>query len=707
MNPNHTTFRIDDARVSDTAAELAANDAAPEGVRRRRERDESEWDRLFSRVFFRMTGGPVGDPHSDESSAAEPRAGSIEERLAYETHAGRLVPVVGPALSSRGIIGVSDRQRQARQEAGEHRVNLLRLLWNSEEYWAPRIVGESFNQRVMMWPQACEVLLGLRDDEHGDAPNPAPPVGPPGTLVCLEKLVDLEFAEPSKAKLVRLQLHLARLLAAATRIWASGLRKRPTILGTQYPHQVVKIDRLSVWNPDEIDVFWTALEGSLDAALALANHFGWSSEEPLVIQEAEKRPLPLGNGPRRPNLGAVLLPPEVYLALLLFMTEMGADQNRFAPHPETYRRAMNTGMRARVRVEADAVGIRERHLRWVATLLHHTLIAPTQAHRGRRELAFVVSLAKLRAQTDFAKTPTSLDVPDLPDAAALDPWPPDDEEMLGSPATVVRDVLVLTTYSEDGKIMREPSRAASAVATLSRWALMKSGDCRPPKPAGGLIFVTALDLEIELALASKGPHCVLIPVWMGEEARRGASPRAEWLLGRWVESDAAAYDPRYPQGEWMCLDASQAEDTLWDDGSGPLVVKLHGSPLHGLPEGERLVVSHRLTLGALDVLSMLLNDPVPRKVWAGYSQQESNNQRKSNPNTLFFLGHDVSSWDGRATWLRLAHPAAPNTERTARREGVDPELEFAFLNMQAKPVIRESKSTFSFESLTAILGRVG
>ena len=706
MDPGDATPQSDNAQLHAAIAEFAADDAALEDRLRRREREKPEWDRLFSRPLERMKGRGV-DTQGSQRNVSEPPAGSIKERLAWETRFGRLVPVVGPAVSSRGITGVTDKQREAREDMGKRRMALLRLLWESEEYWSPRIVGDVFDQHVMMWPQACDILLGLRDEEHGDVPNPPPPDKPPDKLAGLMEKVDQSFTEPSEAALVRLQLHLARLLASATRIWASGLRKNPAALGVQYPDKVVRIDRLSVWNPDEIDVFWTALEDALAASRILAENSGWCSDDPLSFVEAEGRPSPLPhNRPYRPNLGAVLLSPEMYLALLLFMTEMGADQVRFRRHYTTCQLAMNRGLHGRVRVETDAVGIRERHLRWQAALLHHTLLAPTQAHRGRRELAFVVSLAKLRAETSSENTPVSLDVPDLPHAAACDPWPPDEQEMFGSPAAVVRDVLMFTTYGQDGA-MREPSRAASAIATLSRWALMHVADSASQKP-GGLIFVTALDLEIELSLAARGPHSVLIPVWVGDKREGGvARAKPEWVLGRWAESGAAKYDPHRPR-EWKWLDGFRpSKDELWGYESGPLVVKLHGSPLHGLPESDHRVVSHRLTLGELDVLSMLLSDPVPKKVWA--PREVGADQDKENPKTLFFLGHDVSSWDGRATWLRLANPAAPNTETTARHGGVDrdPEFEFAFLNMQATPAIRESTSKYSFTDLAAILGQVG
>ncbi len=174
--------------------------------------------------------------------------------------------------------------------------------------------------------------------------------------------------------------------------------------------------------------------------------------------------------------------------------------------------------------------------------------------------------------------------------------------------------------------------------------------CNTPealKPAEAVAFSTSLDLELEDALARIPIPMfhVAIPI---QAKRASVEPESHlrWLLGT-VQSGMLVEEP-----DWKWLPENVAN--LGPEMLGPLVIKLHGSPLHDLPDVtkpelgvedvEYMEFEHALTLSESEYLQniVLLSD-LPRFCDAVLSDPRR---------AFFFLGHSLSDWN---TKLRIFH----------------------------------------------------
>ena len=177
---------------------------------------------------------------------------------------------------------------------------------------------------------------------------------------------------------------------------------------------------------------------------------------------------------------------------------------------------------------------------------------------------------------------------------------------------------------------------------FSVWQAKKDNTVKLPSVA----FSTAFDLELEAALHSgvgRGHglacHHVAVPIL----ARTGAKGKAQselwlgWLLGT-VPPGGSIEKP-----DWKWFPPGYVEDCL----EGPLVVKLHGSPVHKLPsvsdmkeESSYEDFQHALMLPES---SYMLNVVLTRYCLPQFCLD----QMRSPERSFFFMGLPVNEWNMR------------------------------------------------------------
>jgi hypothetical protein len=175
------------------------------------------------------------------------------------------------------------------------------------------------------------------------------------------------------------------------------------------------------------------------------------------------------------------------------------------------------------------------------------------------------------------------------------------------------------------------------------------------KPLWPVVFSTNYDMEMESALQRASDLTafhVVIPV----EGYRpdGADPDPGWLFGTLRRHD----DIESPEWQWLKADKHLTPRTI----KGPMLLKLHGSPLHNLPNPRDLMeevedmphyerFEHALVLTESQYMENIAwKDPLPNFF----------NDVLHQDRALFFLGHSVKEW---STRLRIFNHIYRNGQR--------------------------------------------
>lgn len=303
---------------------------------------------------------------------------------------------------------------------------------------------------------------------------------------------------------------------------------------------------------------------------------------------------------------------------------------------------------------------------WIGNLFWHALRFDLPYYPTTAELAFQLSLHKASAATAARGTP-----PPLAQAA----------QAITDPLGHISDWF--ETYSKHRRV--SPFYEALAkwlIRTYKDYEASQSGRHRRiPLP---LVFTTNYDREIEEAL--KAAHCsyhVVLPLqFVSQHTNERHEPicheKPLWLMKTvQYEGDEQHISWSYA-GTTEDTTRSNSDDSTDDPYIGPVIVKLHGSPLEKVPTAKTEVkrlpheqksrlesktftieYRHRIIVSESDYLADLRRD-LP--VWL--------RDRLASPGrTLFFLGHSVADWNIR---LRLADHAAWSDRSEAKGDFPSP-----------------------------------
>lgn len=270
------------------------------------------------------------------------------------------------------------------------------------------------------------------------------------------------------------------------------------------------------------------------------------------------------------------------------------------------------------------------HLEWIGDLLWHTLRFDTPIYPSPGDLAFQLSVC-------------------------ASPFTPPRREKIGTIASLALPALVdkvKTWLERTSTVDQHEIYHAVARALCDAWSKQKGGPMSFGRSAP-LAVTTNFDNELELILhKARISHHILFPVHCRRRSTQdhGMSippeERQEWML----YTEAWSEDEEYPIPSWSVLGRNELE-TL--DFSGPLLVKLYGSPLTKIRQdfvrvdGQenkslRFEFSHRLIISDLDLLAVMVQDWWP----IGLA-----NLLFGEPNRLIcFLGYSPEDVDNR---LRL------------------------------------------------------
>jgi hypothetical protein len=287
-----------------------------------------------------------------------------------------------------------------------------------------------------------------------------------------------------------------------------------------------------------------------------------------------------------------------------------------------------------------------RQLEWIAQLIWYTLSYDAHAYRTNEELAFQLSLE----ERHFEERLTPADAAQLRGSLAgqrITAWFKEyvdsgSNEMRSFYDTIAR--VLATQYS----VSLEPSTYRYPVEAVA--------------------ISTTFDMEMEEALSRQ--NLSMIHVAVPVRAYTAGEPREvhlRWLLGT-SERDTVLMKPDW---HWFPDDSHQQPDEI----GGPLVIKLHGSPLHNLPDPAELGGStayrhleHALTISESEHLeNILLLDALPN-----FFKGIISDQRR----TFFLLGQSVSDWNVKLRLFDVAYPdrvqVAANRRLIAVNERFDP-----------------------------------
>ncbi len=292
--------------------------------------------------------------------------------------------------------------------------------------------------------------------------------------------------------------------------------------------------------------------------------------------------------------------------------------------------------------DADEVAIELTMLQWLSDLLWYTLRYWLPSYPTTAELAFELSLA------DYDGVPRRAE---LAQAA----------EALSDQA--VDRLTPRLRYCEQAQEC--PARLHLAIAAVLQHEYAgyraKLEALRIPQPSAGLLdddgsavqlgympvaFTTNFDRALEMAFEKLArPYHVVYPVRVVRGPEKG---RLEWLLRTKFPPGRADYDEVVPCG-----------DGPPGNLVGPVVVKLHGSPLDR-DRGRQhwLVLSET---GYLEALDSTLS-PLPKWV-----EQQLEGSSDGGGRSLWFLGYSVSDWNIRLRLyehLRHSRKASPPLEKS-------------------------------------------
>ena len=293
---------------------------------------------------------------------------------------------------------------------------------------------------------------------------------------------------------------------------------------------------------------------------------------------------------------------------------------------------------------------------WVDSLLWHTLRYDVAAYPTTSELAFQVSLL-----------PEQAVVPSAGFAEVA--------ELVPSRVLHARLVSILAHYEAAGAGRDLPVHRQ--IARLLRYYYAAKSEAFPSaKDAKGrltVVLTTNFDREMERALEARSPvYHVLLPVQVDDE------PEPRWLLK--TQYAGAGADHRF-LGKDPFLEQSPPDGPEEPFRPlGPLVVKLHGSPLDRLPapsEISRRPNAKEPVPSSLRHFVVLSESSYLRSTRAGSVPQwvEDHIYESGSAARVWFLGYSVSDWNIRLWLYRHIsdHGRRDGPEKYALGKRLDPE----------------------------------
>jgi SIR2-like domain len=273
--------------------------------------------------------------------------------------------------------------------------------------------------------------------------------------------------------------------------------------------------------------------------------------------------------------------------------------------------------------DAPGKSLSLEQLEWVADLLWHTLSYDVATYPSASDLAFRMALGDGTA-SPFQRRP-------LAEASALRPT---DE--------LAEEIRLWLTETEEKAGVR-PFHQVLAGTLHHLFELHRKRPANTPVP---LAFTTNYDRTLELALrAIRSPYHLLCPAYVTE------TEQPCWI-GRTVHPS----DDMNARYEWDIvggsshLDSDANKDTVYlkvgpsilKDLAGPIVVKLHGSPMDNL---DGTPFSHSLVLSEYSYLETIAGHSSPPP-WIG--------QQLKGERDLWFFGYSLADWNIRASLYREA-----------------------------------------------------
>jgi hypothetical protein len=264
-------------------------------------------------------------------------------------------------------------------------------------------------------------------------------------------------------------------------------------------------------------------------------------------------------------------------------------------------------------------------LEWIADLLWYILRYDVSVYPRNEEMAFQVALRQ--PDDRFLR-------PELPDAAERD------KTGCGQLCEWLRHY---------GSMAAANPKMTEFYRVMAQYLGRQFISWRSKKTPAPIGVSTTLDLELERAL-DRCEHVerfhVVVPVTLlYEPGDDEIAPPVDWLLG----TSRRGEDLGDPDWEW-CPDTYESVKERLE---GPLVVKVHGSPLHCLPDStvlkprspehrDREFYEHSFVLSE----SQYLVDIVPPRSqarWPDFLRMTLNDSSRK----VFFLGHSVGEWNTR------------------------------------------------------------
>jgi hypothetical protein len=273
---------------------------------------------------------------------------------------------------------------------------------------------------------------------------------------------------------------------------------------------------------------------------------------------------------------------------------------------------------------SDSVTLRVEHLAWLSNLLWYTLSFWSPCYPTTSELAFELAL-------ESEITPPGR--VDLSQAAAA--W--------DSPRRLTSHLRKRLAYCEEAS---SPSRLHIYLAAVLRQAYStyrsstaSGSTSQHPGQEGAsplmpIAFTTNFDCALERALSAiGGRYHVIYPV----RSAGGQSASVTWRYATYPLRDKET-----DRGDCKAL----SEDRL----HGPVVVKLHGSPLHDLAKGQQ----HWIVAAGVGYLEAIAEAHALLPPWLKLQLKPSVPSRR-----FWFLGHSLNDWTIRLLLYEHLREARP------------------------------------------------
>lgn len=284
--------------------------------------------------------------------------------------------------------------------------------------------------------------------------------------------------------------------------------------------------------------------------------------------------------------------------------------------------------------------LRLADLQWIADLLWYTIRYPVPAYPTTAELTFLLNLGLSWAP--FVRGELA------PNAEAYhQEW-----------KDLVRRIRTWFEFYERETEHNEPTKFAKSIAKALRQAYQCYRDPREPLRDFNLLPIavtTNFDRVLEKALKTcvQGFH-VVFPVHLDGNPET----RPTWLISTEYDGQriklqlagSAVEDPENPP---------PIQKYLGQEISGPILVKLHGSPLENLTAAYNVVTrgasgypEHCLVLSESSYLRTMVRPPDPMPLWI---EQQLKFGHPYEGRSLWFLGYSIADWDMRLRMYEHLH----------------------------------------------------